>query len=207
MTSKFKIFMFLVSCFLGFLTGEATETNKQQPIIIKSEDIPEIVIGRETAPITIIEYSSLTCIHCAEFHTQTWPHLKKNYIDSGKVKFIFRHFPTDAIALKATAILIHAPLPRQQHALQKTFESQPQWIETKDFKELARICGLEEKFCQHLIKNPKILDAIIKKRMIYEKTLPIAGTPTFIINGKVYAKELTIAELEKILNGSISHAK
>lgn len=203
----YKIFTFLVCYCLGSITGQSVETKKIQPVITKSEDIPEIVIGKETAPITIIEYSSLTCTHCAEFHTKTWPHLKRNYIDSGKVKFIFRHFPTDAIALKATAILVHVPLPRQQQALQKAFENQIQWIETNDFKELAHICGLEEKFCQHIIRNPKILDAVIKKRMIYEKNLPIEGTPTFIINGKVYAKELTIVELEKILNGSASHAK
>ncbi|AIL13365.1 hypothetical protein IM40_07440 [Candidatus Paracaedimonas acanthamoebae] len=199
-----KFFMFLVLCFLSHVSVEAAPTKKQ--ISVKVEDIPEIVVGKETAPITIIEYSSLTCSHCAEFHVQTWPHLKKKYIDSGKVKFIFRHFPTDATALKATAILIHVPLPRQPQVLQQAFETQAQWVETKDFKALSRICGLEEKFCEHIIKNPKVLDAIIKKRVIYEKALLIDGTPTFIINGKVYARDLKLPELEKILNGSITHA-
>lgn len=200
-----KFFMLLMFCFVSYGFAEAPPAKKQ--VLVKAEDIPEIVIGKETAPITIIEYSSLTCTHCAEFHTQTWPHLKKKYIDSGKVKFIFRHFPTDATALKATAILIHVPLPRQPQVLQQTFETQAQWIDTKDFKELSRICGLEEKFCEHIIKNPKVLDAVIKKRMIYEKALPIEGTPTFIINGKVYAKDLKLPEVEKILNGSVPHAK
>lgn len=202
-----KFFIFLIFCFISHESTGKALVEKQKQVLVKVEDIPEIVVGKDTAPITIIEYSSLTCGHCAEFHVQTWPQLKKKYIDSGKVKFIFRHFPTDATALKATAILIHVPLPRQPQVLQKTFETQAQWIETKDFKELSRICGLEEKFCEQLIKNPKVLDAIIKKRVIYEKALPIEGTPTFIINGKVYAKDLKLPELEEILNGPTIHAK
>ncbi|MBN9343959.1 MAG: hypothetical protein BGO76_08730 [Caedibacter sp. 38-128] len=202
-----KFFIFLIFCFISHGSTEKALAEKQKQVLVKAEDIPEIVVGKDTAPITIIEYSSLTCGHCAEFHVHTWPQLEKKYIDSGKVKFIFRHFPTDATALKATAILIHVPLPRQPQVLQQTFKTQAQWIETKDFKELCRICGLEEKFCEQLIKNPKVLDAIIKKRVIYEKALPIEGTPTFIINGKVYAKDLKLPELEKILNGPVIHAK
>lgn len=202
-----KFFLFLGLCFFSHMSIAADFEKKQKHILDKAEDIPEIVVGKETAPITIIEYSSLTCGHCAEFHVQTWPHLKKKYIDTGKVKFIFRHFPTDATALRATAILIHVPLPRQHQALQQTFETQAKWIETKDFKELSRLYGLDEKFCEQIIKNPRVLDAIIKKRVIYEKALPIEGTPTFIINGKVYASDLKFLELEKILNGSVAHAK
>jgi protein-disulfide isomerase len=202
-----KFLMFLAFFFLSHMCTEEAFASKQKQALTKAIDIPEIVVGKETAPITIIEYSSLTCGHCAEFHAQTWPHLKKKYINSGKVKFIFRHFPTDATALKATAILIHVPLPRQLQALNQAFETQASWVETKNFKELGRICGLDAKFCEYITTNSKVLDAIIKKRVMYEEALPIEGTPTFIINGKVYSKYLKLSELEKILNGPASHAK
>ncbi len=202
-----KFFISFVFFILIPLSASNVIGKQQKKILTKAEEIPELVVGKETAPITIIEYSSLTCSHCAEFHMQAWPLLKKKYIDTGKVKFIFRHFPTDATALKATAILIHVPLPRQPQALNKAFETQAQWLETNNLKEFGRICGLQEKFCESLVRNPRVLDAIIKKRVIYEKALPIEGTPTFIINGKVYAKYLKFSDLEKILNGSHLHAK
>lgn len=205
MVHKFFIFL-LFSCFTS-VVAKPTLEKPQKKILMKAEEIPELVMGKEKAPITIIEYSSLTCTHCAEFHVETWPLLKKKYIDTGRVKFIFRHFPTDATALKATAILIHVPLPRQPQALNKAFETQSQWLETQDLKEFTRICGLEEKLGAFLMRNPKVLDAIIKKRVLYEKALAIEGTPTFVINGKVYAKYLTFKELEKIINGSALNGK
>lgn len=205
-----KKFLFLIFfCFIFDLSYGESPITYPKKMLAKQKTIPrevnEIVIGYENAPITMIEYSSLTCKHCADFHINTWPHLQKKYIDTGKVKFIFRHFPTDADALKATAILIHVPLPRQPQAINEAFKKQDQWLDKRDYQALGRLCGLEEKLCKRILQDTETLNAIVELRVAYEKDITIEGTPTFVINGQIYARELTAQDLDIILNGSKSH--
>tara|TARA_A100000171_G_C2130857_1_gene146615 strand:- start:869 stop:1504 length:636 start_codon:yes stop_codon:yes gene_type:complete len=163
------------------------------------ENIPDIRIGSSEAPIKIIEYSSLTCHHCAHFHKTVLPVLMKKYIRTGKMQLVFRHFPIDEYALKAST-LVAASIPLRQFSLvNRLFETQDRWIGSHCLDALAHITGETLETCQETVNNKALSDRVLMTRLRAEKEMNIDGTPTFIINGRVidYAPELD--EIETLI--------
>ena len=148
----------------------------------------DIVLGSKDAPVTIIEYASLTCPHCAHFDVDTLPKLKAAYIDTGKVKLIFRDFPLDTWALKASMLAHCAGRDRFYGFVDVLFSNQAQWAHVDDpgaaLAGIAKIGGIGKEEFDRCMADDALSDKITKTRFDAEKALEIQSTPTFFINGE-----------------------
>src|SRR5262245_62275707 len=157
------------------------------------------VLGDPKAPITLIEYASFTCPHCAHFHTQILPELKKKWIDSGKVKLIYRDFPLDQVAAKAAQIAECAGNDRYFGVIDLIFRGQPQWATGQDpIAELSkplRIAGLGENEIKACLANEAKANEVIADYRGGE-TLGVNSTPTLFIDGKLYQGARSVEELD-----------
>lgn len=149
--------------------------------------IPERVLGKADAPITVEEYVSLTCSHCAAFYNDTLPDLEKTYVDSGKVKFILRDFPLDGLALKAAAVARCMPVDEYYPFVKVLYKNQTSWIASKEPEktiiQYARLGGLSEEKATACMQDTKMQDAIAAGIGKAKQKVGIEATPTFIING------------------------
>lgn len=148
----------------------------------------DIVLGSPDAPVTIFEYASLTCPHCAHFTLDTLPRLKAEYIDTGKVKLVFRDFPLDTWALKAS-MLAHCAGPERFYGfLDVLFHNQPQWSRAEDpaaaLAGIAKMGGMGSEAFERCMNDDALSQRISKTRFDAEKALTIQSTPTFFVNGE-----------------------
>jgi protein-disulfide isomerase len=173
----------------------------QTPLQITKDDR---VLGNPGAPITIVEYASLTCPHCAHFANDVLPGIKKEWIDTGKVKLVLRDFPLDEPALRAAMIARCAP-PGRFYAFADTFfASQDQWAAAKDYREalarLAKLGGMGKDEFDACLKNTTLENRIVEQRLIASKELDVNSTPTFFINGSKFTGAPTAEEFSKVLS-------
>jgi protein-disulfide isomerase len=158
------------------------------------------VLGDPNAPITLLEYASLTCPHCAAFHTQILPEIKKKWIDTGKVKLIYRDFPLDQVAAKAAQIAECAGNDRYFGVIDLIFRGQPQWATGTDpIAELAkplRIAGLGDNEIKACLANEAKANEVIADYRGGE-TLGVNSTPTLFINGQLYKGPRSVEDLDK----------
>ena len=161
------------------------------------------VLGEDSARVTILEYSSLTCPHCAQFHAEGYRHLKSAYIDTGKVRFVFRDFPLDGLALRAAALAECVPLERYFPFLQLLFEGQKNWARSDnplaELVRLGQLAGLGQERATACLQEEAGLEKIIQERLAGEKDYNIGSTPSFIIDGRKHPGALTADELDEIL--------
>ena len=150
--------------------------------------LKERVLGDPDAPIEIVEYSSLTCSHCRHFHIEILPELKKNYLDTGRAKLVYRDFPFDQLGLMAAILARCAPPPRYFQFLDVLFQNQEKWSRDADpVKALARIGtlgGLSESDFRACAENRTIVDGVLQTRLEAGNRYQVNSTPTFIINGE-----------------------
>lgn len=147
----------------------------------------DIVIGKAEAPITIIDYSSLSCPHCAHFHGNILPELKKEYIDTGKAKLVFRHFPLNAPALRA-AQLVDCVAPSQRESFLKVlFDMQAQWAFNEGFmaqlKQIAAVGGMDSAQFDSCIADKDGEAAVVEVRRRGAEEAQVNSTPSFYIDG------------------------
>jgi protein-disulfide isomerase len=168
------------------------------------------VLGNPDAPVTIIEYGSLTCPHCAEFDKKTFPALKANWIDTGKAKLVFRVFPLNGVDVRAAAVASCVPPDRYYDFIDAVYKSQDTWMRASDpvqaVATIARLGGgLTEDKAKSCVADKKLLDDIADQRYQTEKLYGIESTPTFFINGtlmdqngaqpiEIFDKALTAAQ-------------
>ncbi|MBV8394542.1 MAG: DsbA family protein [Alphaproteobacteria bacterium] len=161
------------------------------PASVRAEDAAATahVLGNPEAPITIIEYASLTCPHCAEFDKTVLPQIKTAYIDTGKAKLVYRDFPLDGVALKASMIARCLPSDRYFAFVDTLFKQQSSWAYGGDPKvglqRMARLAGMGQDTFDKCFDDKSIEDAVLKERLDGSKQFDIQGTPTLIVNGKV----------------------
>jgi len=157
------------------------------------------VLGDPKAPVTVIEYASLTCPHCAHFHTQILPEIKKKWIDTGKVKLIYRDFPLDQVAAKAAQIAECVGNDRYFGVIDLIFRSQPTWAGASDpVAELAkplRIAGMGENEVKACLANEAKSNEVIADYKGGE-TLGVNSTPTLFIDGKLYQGARSVEDLD-----------
>ena len=167
-------------------------------------EINRIVSGQDDAKITIIAYESLTCSHCADFHNNIYPLLKKEFIDTGLVKIEFRHFPLDIIALNASKIS-QCKQDQSLEIMMSLYSDQQAWIKGKTIEEANENL---KKFVKNknftldfekCISDKKIEDFVLSDRIEGTKKFEINSTPTIIINGKKFEKTLNYKNLKKSL--------
>ena len=167
-------------------------------------EINRIVSGQDDAKITIIAYESLTCSHCADFHNNIYPLLKKEFIDTGLVKIEFRHFPLDIVALNASKIS-QCKQDQSLEIMMSLYSDQQAWIKGKTIEEANENL---EKFVanknfnldfEKCISDKKIEDFVLNDRIEGTKKFKVNSTPTIIINGKKFEKTLNYKNLKKSL--------
>jgi protein-disulfide isomerase len=168
--------------------------------------LPDQVQGAADAPVTIIEYASMTCGHCAQFHNNTYPELKKRYIDTGKVKFILREFPLDPLAASAFMLARCAGDGKYYPVVDAFFHQQSQWAVQRPLEPMlaiARQAGFTKESFEACLTNQKMLDGIEWTRNRATEKFGVNSTPTFFINGKVVRGAMTIDELSKQIDALI----
>lgn len=168
----------------------------------------DVVMGSPEAQVTIIEYASLTCPHCAAFHNGTLPAIKEQFVDKGTVKLLFRDFPFDGLALRA-AMLPHCVGPERYYGLLGTlFARQEQWRSNPDplnaLAAIARQAGMDDEAFKACLANKAIEDKVLQSRLEGEKTLGVNSTPTLFINGQKYNGVLTIEQMRGVLEPLIA---
>ena len=164
--------------------------------------LPDIWMGSKEAPVTIIEYASMTCTHCAAFHAETWPTLKSKYIDTGKVRFTLREFPLDALA--AAAFMVARCMDDKRTAMvDLLFTQQKNWaFVDKPVDALAstvKQAGISQAAFETCLKDQKLYDQVNQTRDRAADKFKVDATPTFYINGRKQSGEITVAELDKIM--------
>ena len=171
----------------------------------------DAVLGDAKAPITIFEYASLTCPHCAEFDQESFPKVKSDWIDPGKAKLVFRDYPLDQMALKAAMLARCAPPDKFFSFIDVLFRSQVSWAGAggpdavmQALSRIARLGGISEDKFQSCIADKALNDRILNERLVAQKQYDVESTPTFFINGKQVVGALPYDEFAKQLTAAAS---
>lgn len=171
--------------------------------------LPEQSFGKEDAPVTVIEYASMTCGHCQNFHLNTWPEIKKEFVDKGKVRFIFREFPFDPRATAAFMLARCMGEDKWYPTVDLLFRTQEKWARAEDGKQALlstmAITGMTEKQFEACLSDQALLDKVQAVANTAKK-LGVDSTPTLFINGKKYTGALPIGEFKSIVEPLIEEA-
>ena len=174
-----------------------------QTVLALSKD--DRILGNPEAPITIVEYASLTCPHCAHFTNDVLPELKKKWIDTGKAKLVLRDYPLDEPALRAAIIARCAPPDRYYAYVDTFFGSQEKWVTARDYRDalarLVKLGGMGRDEFDKCLNNTALENKIVEGRLIASKELDVNSTPTFFINGIKFTGAPTLEEFDKVLSG------
>ena len=176
-----------------------------------ADSIKEMTIGEKDAPLTIVEYASLGCSHCAKFHQEIYPALKKDYIDTGKVKLIFRDFPLGTPALAATMIARCSGPERYFGFVEMFFRSQTEWSRAENpleaLSKVARLGGMPPIDVQACMRNQKLLEYIqLQKKHAYEED-GINATPYFVIGTEKLSGGLPYNQMKVIIERELNRIK
>lgn len=197
---------------VGFLLvlGEASapllaeETNVPMNELMAGEALPDLAIGAADAPVTIVEYASMTCPHCAAFAVTTFPGLKSKYIDTGKVRFILREFPLDPLAAAGFMLARCSGDDKRNAVVDLLFAQQKNWIVQDDpASHLANILkqtGMSQAKFEACLKDNDLRDKIYKVHDLGATKFGVSSTPTFFINGKRTKGEMTLDALAQLID-------
>ena len=160
----------------------AYTSDNENPLTISKHDV---VMGDDAAPLTVIEYASMTCSHCADFHNNVFPKLKKNYIDTGKINFVLRDMPWDPLALAVSKITRCAPDGQFYKFTSAFFETQKTWVQSDDpieaLKKTARLGGMDGARVEECLSDAAVHTRVTQSREMGLETLGVKSTPTFFI--------------------------
>jgi protein-disulfide isomerase len=163
----------------------------------------DVTLGSADAKVTIIEYASMTCSHCAHFHATTWPELKKRYIDTGKIRFTLREFPLDPLATAGFMLARCDGESKYYPITDLLFDQQKNWAFVDKpldaLRAMLKQAGFSQEKFDACLKDQKLYDAVnaVKNRAMEQ--FKVDSTPTFFINGERYPGSMSIDELEKII--------
>ncbi|MDK9695614.1 MAG: thioredoxin domain-containing protein [Siculibacillus sp.] len=171
--------------------------------LMKPGPLPDMSLGKADAPITVVEYSSMTCGHCANFHKNVFPYLKEKYVDTGKVLFVHREFPLDPLAAAASMLVRCSPKEKYYDMLSLFFDQQAVWVTPNDpvaaLRKLTRQVGFSEESFKACLTDQKMLDDLTEIRRIASEKFRVDGTPAFFVNGRAQKGISTKEELDKAL--------
>ena len=165
--------------------------------------LPDIVQGSPAAPVTIIEYASMTCTHCAAFHDTTWPELKSKYIDAGRAKFILREFPLDPLATAAFMLGRCAGAEKRNLLLDQLFTQQKTWAfvdkPIAPLLAMVKTVGFSQTDFETCLRNEDLYEQVNQSRERAAEAFNIDSTPTFFVNGHKLTGELSIVDFDKTI--------
>lgn len=163
----------------------------------------EKTLGEANAAVTVIEYASMTCGHCANFHNNTYKPFKEKYVDTGQVLFIFREFPLDPVAMAVAMLARCAPEGTYFEVVDAFFERQREWAGAEnvvaELQKMALQLGFTQETFKECLTNQEVLDGVnwVRKRAAEE--FQVASTPTFFINGERQTGSLTIEQMDAVI--------
>jgi protein-disulfide isomerase len=172
----------------------------------KPVSLPDMALGPANAAVTITEYASMTCPHCAAFNEQVFPKIKKEYIDTGKVRWVFREFPLDIKAAAGSMLsrcIANGDSQKYFAVTDMLFRQQNDWVVKNTTETLTRIgkqAGLSQPQVEACLKDQSLLDKIAADQKYASEVLKVDSTPTFFINGEKIKGETSIEEFEKKIN-------
>lgn len=172
------------------------------------EDDP--ILGDPDAPVTILEYSSLTCPHCAAFHRDTLPQVKSEWIDTGRARLVYRHYPLDQLALRAAAVANCVPGDGFFGFLDVLFQNQDKWARAEDpvaaIRQYAALAGLDQDTFAKCLSDDAAIDRILEKQTIGRDKYNVTSTPTFVINGTPVVGNRSYEEFNRALEEAATKA-
>ena len=183
--------------------ARADAPQPDQAELAKAGPEGDIVLGSDKAPVTIIEYGSMTCPHCAHFSTDTFPELQKRYIDTGKVRYIFREFPLDPLSAAGFMLARCAGKDKFMPVVETLFAKQLDWMVQKPIEPLRAIAkqfGFTEQSFDQCLANQHVLDGIQEVRDRAAEKLGVNSTPTFFVNGQKLTGDQSIDALAKVID-------
>jgi len=183
--------------------------------VLKPGALPDMALGEANAPVTIVEYMSTTCPHCAAFHNNTFDAIKTKYVDSGKVRFVIREFPFDPRA--AAAFMLARCKPQNPAELTDAaqyfpmismlMKQQEVWAAAQDGREallqMSKLAGFTQESFQACLTNQKLLDDVNAVRERGAKEFGVAATPTFLINGKRYSGDMSVGTMSALIDSML----
>ncbi len=170
--------------------------------LLKPGPFPDLVLGKSDAPITMVEYASMTCGHCANFHNKVFPALKEKYIDTGKVRLIFREFPLDNLAAGASMLARCAGGDKTFPLIAALFHTQETWAFVRgdprpELFKVVKQAGFTQESFDKCLADQKLLDDVAAVRTRASEQFGVNSTPTFFINGKKLDAAATMEEFDK----------
>lgn len=165
------------------------------------------ILGEENAPVTVVEYASMTCGHCANFHKNTWKPLKEQYVDTGKVRFIFREFPLDPVSAAAFMLARCAPAEKYFEVVDTMFENQRAWAFTDNpynsLLDFSKQIGFTQESFEECLTNQGLLDAVNAVRDRAANEFGVSSTPTFFINGARHPGAMSIDQMGALIDAEL----
>lgn len=175
-----------------------------------AEALAETALGRPDAPVTIVEYSSLTCPHCAAFHRDTLPKVKERYIDTGKVRFVYRDFPLGRLALAAAVVGRCVDPARHFAFIDMLYRDQDAWSQSRDplaeLKVRAQLAGVSDGQFEACLDDKALIQAIQQRAQDGQQQYGIDSTPSFIVNGKKIAGEQSFEVFAEAIDAALAEA-
>lgn len=175
--------------------------------VMKPGALPDQGLGDVNAPVKIVEYMSMTCPHCAHFHNTTFDEIKKKYIDTGKAYFVIREFPFDPRAAAAFMLARCAPEGQYYPFVSMLFKQQQSWAVAQDARaallQMSKLAGFSQETFEACLTNQKLLDDVNSTMQRGATEFGVNSTPTFIINGKRYAGDMSVESMSALIDSLI----
>jgi protein-disulfide isomerase len=169
--------------------------------------LPEMSVGRADAKVTIVEYMSMTCPHCARFHNETYDAIKAKYVDSGQVRFVVREFPFDPRAAAAFMLARCAPEGQYFPMISMLFKQQEQWAAAQNGRDallqMSKLAGFTQESFEACLTNQKLLDDVQATMQKGDKDFGVKATPTFFVNGKKYSGEMSVDTMSALIDSML----
>jgi protein-disulfide isomerase len=203
-----RFLAFAAPCLIGLGLALGSAPARAQTMVSLDQlmapgPLPDLAQGSASAPITIVEYASMTCTHCAAFHEETWPKLKAKYVDTGKVKFILREFPLDPLATAGFMLARCAGADKRNAIVDLLYTQQKNWaFVDKPIDALAALvkqAGISQADFETCLKNQGLYDQVNQTREGAAQKFKVNATPTFFVNGREMTGELPIEDFDKVL--------
>jgi len=207
LTASAVTIMALIPDLPAFAQKRNASARAEVPVdeLMQPGPLPELAMGKDDAPVTIVEYASMTCSHCAHFHNTVFPKVKEKYIDTGKVRFIMREFPLDNLAAAASRLARCAGGDKTYPFIEALFQKQDQWAFVRgnpvpELFKLAKQAGFTQESFDKCITDQELQDKVVSVRTRAAEKFGVNATPTFFINGKRLPDAPTIEAFDKALD-------
>ena len=193
---------------LVLATGISAQAEDLSDLMTLAPD--EKIMGDKDAPVTIIEYSSMTCPHCAAFHAETLPAIKKKYLDTGKAKLVFREFPVSPRDMRSIAAFMLARCADEDKyfpLVDVLYKQQARWSRAENpipiLLNIAKLAGFTQESFDACLKNQQVMDTVLTVRNKAADDFGVSGTPTFFINGKKQVGNATVEKFSKLIEDAM----